>query len=203
MTTAPNRQFVDLRLLKPASPSSSYTELDWGFGGRSVGKSPHGEWIHDIDSHTTEPESDSGVSSPHPTLPDVSLERGTMRHPGSGEMREYEEAWKHLDVLPVGPGGGVHEGQRVSVFLETGQAGDRRRGMVCRVGQFVQGIVRDGDDVSVQRWAWDEEEREWKPVARIGHAAMACDVTWKDEVNDGDIIVRDGVEWTVKALRVW
>lgn len=202
--TAPNKQFVDLRLIKPSSPSAPYTQLDWGIGGRSVGTPGHGEWIHDIDSRTEEPEPDAGDSFPHPTLPDVSLERGKMRHPESGEIRDYEEAWKHIDILP-NLTGELHEGKRVSVFLEmdeVGEGGTRRRGMISRVGQCCQGIVRDGQEVSVQRWMRADGEG-WKKVAQIGDAIMACDATWKSELKDGEQVHRDGSTWIVKAVKVW
>ncbi|RPD77351.1 hypothetical protein L226DRAFT_610684 [Lentinus tigrinus ALCF2SS1-7] len=202
--TAPNKQFVDLRLIKPSSPSEPYTTLDWGIGGRSVGTPGHGEWIHDIDSRTEEPEADAGDTFPHPTLPDVSLERGRMRHPESGEIREYEEAWKHIDIDPD-PAGELHEGKRVSVFLEMdeeGAEGGRRRGMISRVGQFCQGIVRDGKEVSVQRWARTDGE-DWRKVAQIGDATMACEATWKEHLKEGDQVHHDGFVWTVKSVKVW
>ncbi|KAI0769803.1 hypothetical protein C8Q74DRAFT_1202200 [Fomes fomentarius] len=190
-----DKRFVDLRLLKPSDPSAGYTTLEWGIGGRSVGTSPHGKWIHDIDSRTMNPEPDEGDMSPHPTLPGVTIERGTMRHPESGELREYEEAWKKISVLPV-KCGGPHDGKIVTVFLESGGAGTARWGMICRVGQYVQGIVRDGQSVSVQRWAWLEGQREWKNVAQIGDASMVCDVTWKESLQGIDTtFTRDGYTW--------
>ncbi|KAI0701559.1 hypothetical protein C8T65DRAFT_579536 [Cerioporus squamosus] len=203
--TASNKQFVDLRLIKPSSPSAPYTVLDWGIGGRSVSTPGHGEWIHEIDSRTEEPEADAGDMFPHPTLPDVELERGRMRHPESGDVREYEEAWKHVDVAPD-PAGELHEGSRVSVFLEMDEkdegSGRRRRGMISRVGQYCQGIVRDGKGVSVQRWSWADGEG-WKKVAQIGDASMACDTTWREDLKEGDSVHRDGHSWFVKAAKVW
>lgn len=209
--TAPNRQFVDLRLIKPPSPSAPYTTLDWGIGGRSVGTPGHGEWIHDIDSRTDEPETDAGDTFPHPTLPDVSLERGRMRHPESGQISEYEEAWKHITVLPD-PAGGVHDGKRVCVLLEIQEshggkdAVPRRRGMIARVGQYCQGIVKDGKDVSVQRWTRVDGEG-WRKVAQIGDGPMACDATWDEHLTgsmkEGEVVVRDGFLWIVKSVKVW
>ena len=194
------KSFVDLRLLKPSDSTSPFTELDWGIGGRSVGSGNQGKWVHDIDSRTLDPEPDAGQMSPHPTLPDVTLERGTMRHPESGEVREYEEAWKHIPILPV-PCGGPYDGKVVSMFLESGAEGEHKRGMICRVGQYVQGIVRDGDAVSVQRWAWSEEEREWRNVARIGDAPMVCEATWTELFEGpGDSTIHDGVLWRVRSL---
>ncbi len=169
-----------------------------------MGTPEHGEWIHDIDSRTQDPEADAGDMFPHPTLPDVELERGRMRHRESGEVRDYEEAWKHIDVLPD-PAGELHEGRRVSVFLEMdeeGADGGRRRGMISRAGQYCQGIVRDGKYVSVQRWSRANREG-WKEVAHIGDASMVCDMTWTAVLKEGDKVERDGHSWVVKAVKVW
>ncbi|TFK87724.1 hypothetical protein K466DRAFT_548227 [Polyporus arcularius HHB13444] len=202
--TAPNGQFVDLRFHKPSPPCVRYTAFEWGFGGRSVGTPGHGEWIHDIDSRTENPEADAGDMFPHPTLPNVELERGKMRHPESGEIRDYEEAWKQIAVLPD-PAGELHEGRRVSVFIEMddeNQEGRRRRGMISRVGQFCQGIVKDDKGVSVQRWSWAIGEG-WKNVGQIGDASMACDMTWTMVLKEGDKVERDGYSWIVKTVKVW
>lgn len=200
--TSVDKRFVDLRLLKPSDTSSGYPTLEWGIGGRSVGTPTHGKWMHDIDSRTMNPEPDEGELSPHPTLPDVTIERGTMGHPESGELREYEEAWKDIPALPV-KCGGPHDGKIVTVLLESGGAGTARWGMICRVGQYVQGIVRDGQSVSVQRWAWSEGAREWKKVAQIGDASMVCDVTWNESLQGiGKTFTRDGYTWRKTSTAV-
>ena len=129
--------------MKPADSSAPFTSLDWGIGGRSVGTSSHGEWVHDIDSRTDNPdEKDEGDMCPHSELSDVTLERGKMRHPASGEIREYEEGWKDLEILPVG---GSHKGERCSVVLETvsdaTHSAETGRGLIVRVGQYCQGII--------------------------------------------------------------
>ncbi|TBU37422.1 hypothetical protein BD309DRAFT_876479 [Dichomitus squalens] len=207
--TAHNRQFVDLRLVKPADPLAPFTCLDWGIGGRSVGILSHGEWIHDIDSRTENPdEKDEGDMHPHPELPNVILERGKMRHLESGEIREYEEGWKDLVILPVG---GPETGRRTSVVLETAfDASDKsavagtRRGLIVRVGQFCQAILRDGPSIVVERWLWTADEG-WKMLARIGEGAhLPCDLTWSGEaLASGDHCSKEGIPWVVKEVRVW
>ncbi|KAM5538588.1 hypothetical protein V8D89_007617 [Ganoderma adspersum] len=198
--TARNRQFVDLRLFKPEDPSGPFTLLEWGLAGRSVGTPSHGVWIHDIDSRTEHPhdETDEGDMFPQPEHPDVVLERGKMRHPESGEIREYEEAWKDPPVLAVA-------GRRLSVVLETkpNASGARATGMVVRVGQFCQGILRVGAVIVVERWAWTEDGG-WELSARIGDGTdLPCDVTWDGGLAAGDECSRNGVSWIAKEVYTW
>ncbi|KAI1794760.1 hypothetical protein LXA43DRAFT_970894 [Ganoderma leucocontextum] len=196
--TAHNRQFVDLRLLKPADPSAPFASLEWGLAGRSVGTPSHGIWIHDIDSRTENPgdEKDEGDMFPQPEHPDVILERGRMRHPESGEVREYEEAWKDPTVLSIGGG-------RVSVVLETASGASGARGLVVRVGQFCQGILRVGSVIVVERWAW-LEGGGWKLSAQVGDGGhLPCDVTWDGGLAVGDECSRNGVSWIAKEVRNW
>ena len=178
-----------------------FAALDWGFAGRSVGTPTHGVWTHEVDSRTRHPERDApdeGDTSPHPTMEGVTLEKGRMRHPESGEVREYEEAWRGVEVSAV-------RGERVSVVLEMEMAASEERGVIVRVGQFCQGIVRVGDEIVVERWVWSDEEGVWARVARIGDAAatLPCDATWAETVREGDKIARDGFVWSVTAAKAW
>ncbi|OJT12811.1 hypothetical protein TRAPUB_10646 [Trametes pubescens] len=208
--TTPNRHFVDLRFYKSGpSPDDStpsaercFTALEWGIGGLSVGTPERGKWLHEISSRTEHPEkeTDEGDMFPHPTMPDVALERGHMTHPDSGEMREYEEAWKSLPVLSVG---GPHPEKRVAVFLQMREdpvAGTTRRGAVVRIGQHCQGIVRDGKDVCVQRWSWVDDG--WKKVGQVGEFDIPCDSTWTN-VREGDTVERGQVVWDVKEVALF
>ncbi|KAI0669127.1 hypothetical protein C8Q78DRAFT_977913 [Trametes maxima] len=171
--TTPGRHFVDLRFTLPAPLST----LERGLAGRSVGTPTHGKWIHEISSRTTHPEdeADEGTMSPDPSRPDVEIERGRMAHPETGEVREYEEAWKAVPVLALP--GDAPPGHRVSVWLELQRNKPGRRGTVVRVGQFCQGIVRDGESVSVQRWAWADDK--WTKVGQLGDIPIPCELTFE------------------------
>ncbi|KAI0366680.1 hypothetical protein BV20DRAFT_638902 [Pilatotrama ljubarskyi] len=195
--TTPSRRFVDLRFFKSTDPSASpLTALEWGFAGRSVGTPTHGKWIHEISSRTEHPEgeADEGDMFPHPTLPDVELERGSMVHPETGEVREYEEAWKAVPVLAVG---GPHDGKAVSILLEMRQDLLGRRGVIVRIGQYCQGIVRDGSKVSVQRWTWTDGM--WTKVGQVGDFDIPCDATWT-KLEEGETVERGGAVWDVKEV---
>ena len=157
-----------------------------------------------VDSRSTHPAAeppDEGDLRPHPTMADVELESGRMRHPESGVVREYEEAWRAVEVRGV-PG----EERCVSVVLEIGLGegaeGASAKGMVVRVGQYCQGIVRIGSEVTVERWAWSEE-RKWVCVARIGSATLPCATTWMTSPKEGDRIECGGFTWNVSAVKTW
>ncbi|KAI0647656.1 hypothetical protein C8Q79DRAFT_521993 [Trametes meyenii] len=193
--TTPGRHFVDLRFTLPAPLST----LEWGIAGRSVGTPTQGKWIHEISSRTTHPEdeSDEGTMSPDQTRPDVELERGRMAHPETGEPREYEEAWKAIPVLAL-PGDAPPD-HRVSVWLELQRTKPGRRGTVVRVGQFCQGIVREGESISVQRWAW--ADGKWAQVGLVGDIAMPCELTF-EPLPRRSVISHDNSDfvWEVKEV---
>ncbi|KAJ8454983.1 hypothetical protein ONZ51_g12708 [Trametes cubensis] len=199
LTTPRHRHFIDLRLSSP-----SLDTLEWGFSGSSVGTPTHGKWIHEISSRIDHPdgEADEGDMFPHPTLPDVELERGRMRRPDTGEIREYEEAWKAVPVVPGGGGGPrpLKGDKRVSVWLEMQDTATDRRGSIVRVGQYCQGIVRDGSKISVQRWMWTDGT--WAKVGQIGDFDIPCNVTWST-LDEGEAREHDGDAWEVKEVTAW
>ncbi|KAI8978886.1 hypothetical protein BD414DRAFT_421546 [Trametes punicea] len=201
--TTPTRHFVDLRFFLRSDAHSDAAKLltiEWGFAGRSVGTATHGKWIHEISSRTEHPEdeSDEGDIFPHPTLPNIELERGQMRHPDSGKVIEYEEAWKAVPVLPVG---GPYDAMHISVRLELrGDEISDKRGAIVRVGQYCQGILRDGANVSAQRWLWSDGS--WKRIAQFGDLDIPCDATW-ETVKEGERIGRGDALWDVMEVSVW
>ncbi|EIW51559.1 uncharacterized protein TRAVEDRAFT_67718 [Trametes versicolor FP-101664 SS1] len=202
--TTPHRRFVDLRFLNPPSPPAASPptpptspSLEWGTAGYSAGTPTHGTWTHDLSSRPTHPdgETDVGTMEPHPSLPDVEIERGRMAHLDTGEVRAYEEAWRAVPVLPD------ESGKRIAVLLEMRRDGGdmTRRGTVVRVGQYCQGIVRDGGDISVQRWLWTAGA--WANVGQVGGFDIPCDATWA-VVQEGDTVERSGAVWDVKEVAV-
>ncbi|KAI0771101.1 hypothetical protein BD413DRAFT_604466 [Trametes elegans] len=191
--TTPGRHFVDLRFYLPSSPSPHLTELEWGIAGRSVGTPTHGKWIHEISSRSAHPEdeTDEGDMCPHPALPGVELERGRMRRPDSGVLTEYEEAWKPVPV--------DHAGDRTCVWLELRRDGPARRGAIVRVGQYCQGLVRDGERVSAQRWV-RTAAGVWEKVGQVGEDDIPCDAAWGAALEQGDTVERNGAVWDVNEV---
>lgn len=140
--------------------------LDWAFAGLAIHTSPttdnNGRFTplrtrfhHELDSRCAERESvrgfiDEGDMWPDPNFPRLELERGHMPHPETGLLTPYDELWHGL--APKGTG--AVPGQPVCVVLERRSANDDLDGLIIRVGQFVQGILRLGEHMKVQRWMW-------------------------------------------------
>ena len=92
-----------------------------------------------MDSRTTDAVQDEGDMWPLENG-DV-LEKGAMPRPGTGAVTEYEELWRDLDVAPAW--------RRSVVWVLDG-----RKGMVIRVGEWMEGILRDEMGITVERWEW-------------------------------------------------
>ena len=166
-----------------------------------------GKWTHWIDSRVgdidtgAEPVVDEGVMCPNPDVAvGGTLEKGRMANPSSGDEMDYEEVWVPEEVLGVpgfpslgaalGNGGDGDEGseergvkgKKCCVVLEldtdSGGKGGVRRGMVVRLGQYCQALLRTGEgekDITVERLKWDGETGRWDKVVRIGEEEVPTD----------------------------
>ncbi|ORY63518.1 uncharacterized protein BCR38DRAFT_517016 [Pseudomassariella vexata] len=172
--TSPQRRFVDVRLLLPL-PSVSEKQLDWAFAGTSEHnakeKPPHSVFRHWVDSRYVDAEkvSDEGdvfEGDEGTGVRGEVLERGKMENPDSGRVEEYEECW--VDGLERDGKMGV--GGWVLRFEDGDEKDGRTRGMMVRIGEVVQGILRIGGEVGVGRWKIGAQggEREREFVAEIG-----------------------------------
>jgi hypothetical protein len=134
------------------------TELNWAFAGLSrstraefdtagkLTKPMHTAWDHWIDSETEEEVNDEG---------DMFLQSdGTVLEKGVNEDgTTYEELWEDLGIRVVG-----RDEKRVSYVLRAEDLSKRTRGMVIRIGEWIQGTLRVGNEFTVVRWMWDAEE---------------------------------------------
>lgn len=98
------------------------------------------------------------------TIPDsdFSLEHGHAEDPKvPGRWRTHEEMWRDIPILACAP-----SSKRVCVVLRTEgeMAGARWRGVIIRLGQFIQGIIKRGDLTSVERWEFIETEETGSDV---------------------------------------
>ncbi|KAI7177906.1 hypothetical protein KC343_g13082 [Hortaea werneckii] len=202
LTTAAKR-FVDIRVLKDSSSSQDgstpiestdlkpFSALDWAFAGTSSSSvgSPdengnavaHCEWRHWIDSRTEKPEDvvDEGKMYPIEGDGQRSLEKGSMVNPGTGRMTEYEEIWRDVDAVGIpavvgSEGVGAEDEGKVSAVLILDEPGQRARGMVVRIGQYCQGVLRVKGEFSVERWEWAGEEKGWERKVRMGSLFLPC-----------------------------
>ncbi len=198
--------------------------LDWAFAGRSERGPPtkqggggdqggkkataHGIYHHTIDSRHVDPtgvrdeghfydyEEDAGGAQV------LELEKGEMENSATGTVQRYEELWADVpvNILPA------DEGRRVCVVLQTADG----KGMVIRVGQFCQGILRNGQDIVVERWRWDmggkggKGDAMWKRLVRMGQGQVPCNATFEtSEVAKGRVFELGGNKWTVEEVVRW
>ncbi|KAK0715470.1 hypothetical protein B0H67DRAFT_645217 [Lasiosphaeris hirsuta] len=214
--TSPERRFVDLRILLDAQPSPGgnypFSALEWGIAGTSSSslRAPtsseppgqqisHAQWRHWINSRTVDVENaiDEGDNLPQPD--GTVLEKGRMVNPTTGRETDYEEVW-HSDTIDA-----VH-GATVCIVLKLQRdeedSSPLERGMVVRLGQYCQAIVRKGPgdgDVTVERLKWDDATEEWVKQVRIGDAEVPTDFAtyFGIEAMVGDNILVGEDVWTV------
>lgn len=164
LTTGP-RRFVDLRVYLPEKPEDglpnadgvpALDRLEWGFAGQSKGTPAewdgprlvtpaHGTWIHWVDSQKPDGYEDDGfMYDQHDGL---TWEKGIMEHPKTRKLTPYEEVWE--DFAPAKDAAG----NMIALTLVYTETGNRSKGMVIRVGDWIQGILRDAaGNITVERW---------------------------------------------------
>jgi len=182
--TSSGKRFVDVRVLLAGGdfPQNQFGEeissrLEWGFAGTSEGTKAvvekgklvnpaHTIWTHWVDSKSLDITMDDGYMYDQENG-DV-LELGSMAHPDSNIITKYEEVWKDLDIEITGT-----DDKRNSAVLRY-DGGPEDRGMVIRVGQFIQGVRRKSHHgeviTSVARWQWINNA--WHRLLVVG----ACDI---------------------------
>lgn len=182
-------------------PSS---RLDWGFAGTSFSTAPteaeaaeqkaliaHAKWTHWVDSRHADAEAVSDAGDMFALQDGRTLEMGSMVNPETGELGKYEEIWRDVEVVGTGVDGGKGEGgggnsqddaarqkgqrKKTCTVLVLDAPEHQARGMVVQLGQFCQGILRCGDEVSSERWIW-AETRGWLREVSLGRFFVPCGV---------------------------
>lgn len=126
----------------------------------------------------------------YPQPDHLTLEKGSMLNPDTGVDGEYEELWHDVDPTAV-PG---EDRVRVLV-LQLHDDAHGTRGSVVRLGRHMQGFVRVGDHVAVERWEWDDG---WKRTVRVGEIGLPCEKILKGEtLSEGDVVDVGGKSWMV------
>lgn len=198
--TSQTSHYVDVRIYKDEhQKTQDESILEWAFAGKShttrgatddgVSKPQHSVWEHWIDSKSDNPSIDEGDMWPQANG-DV-LERGTQKHPVTGLDCEYEELWADLDVEVVG-----NEKTRISVALKVENSDKSTRGLIVRVGSWCQGLLKIGDELTIERWQWINSE--WNRIVRIGDGILPCDATFIDQIfSEEGIVQSGGLLWKV------
>jgi hypothetical protein len=165
LTTAA-KYFVDVRIFLSTSPTNTIESLEWGFAGTSNSTPAQGEipahtvWTHWVDSKTTEEVKDEGDMYPQEN--GEVLEYGSMLNPAKGVVEKYEERWVDLSPTVISP-----EKEFVSWVMKCEDVERGVRGMVIRIGQYIQGVLRKGNEIKVGRWMWSTTNG-WEIVVDIG-----------------------------------
>ncbi|KAK3070184.1 hypothetical protein LTR53_010906 [Teratosphaeriaceae sp. CCFEE 6253] len=164
----------------------------------------HSTWMHWVSNRTRDVDGVSDEGDMFPQGGGRVLEKGSMVNPDTGEVTEYEEMWFDPEVkaVPVkGNGferGGQSGGETVTAGSGIERAGNGRgaedakprvcvvmqlhddeheaRGVVVRVGQHVQGILRVGEQLSLERWEWKGvgKHEGWQRQVRMGDLWLPC-----------------------------
>ncbi|KAJ8069926.1 hypothetical protein OCU04_000335 [Sclerotinia nivalis] len=213
--TSADKHYVDIRILDPSKPLPNNTSdpqaisrLEWGFAGSAIStpaefkdgdkstliRPAHTQWIHEIDNKIRNPgpnDRDEGFMYPVRGTNEV-LEKGAMVNPETGKLEDYEELWEDLEVEMM-------EGKKSDYFmswvLKTKGTDGEVNGMVIRIGEWIQGVKRNGDEFSVFRWKWNIKDG-WERVLAIGEDLKLDSRIFENETSVGDSFKTDGgVEW--------
>ncbi|KAK3679411.1 hypothetical protein LTR78_000972 [Recurvomyces mirabilis] len=199
LTSGENR-FVDIRILKGSEnetksnlPVPLLSGLDWAFAGFSHSELQHDDngkpyahstwqhWVSDRARNVDEVKDEGDMFE----MPDGrTLEKGRMVNPATGQETDYEEVWRDgvAKVVPEDESDGADDreegeaGKKKCVVLMLHDDEHEARGMVVRMGQFVQGVLRAGSHFSLERWEWmgTAQKEGWQRVVRMGDSWMPC-----------------------------
>lgn len=99
------------------------------------------------------------------------LEKGRMVNPATGRMTDYEECWQDVKVKATDDTG---KSKCIVMRMEDKDKHGRDvRGMVIRVGQYVQGIARIAKHLALEQWEW-EEGQGWRSLYQMGNFWLPC-----------------------------
>lgn len=189
--TSPRKHYVDTRILLAADEHGSITTIDWAFAGTSstspaTGDKPeHTVWTHWVDSTTPNAEAVKDEGDMITLANGQVVERGEMVNPKTGRMEKYEESW--ADIRPLG--------EKVGWVVKA--QGQGARGMMIRIGGFVQGVLRRGSDVGIKRWRYAVGDDGWDEIVGIGVCDIPAELleTFSNMEEGGKFMGSNGLEW--------
>ncbi len=160
--------------------SLPFSRLDWAFSGTSSSKIvsdpddpekkiSHSKWAHWVSNRSPDVDDviDEGDMYPQPEGLRT-IEKGRMVNPATGLLTAYEESW--LDPEPFST---VEGERRRCVVLRLHDDANHARGVVVRIGEYCQGVVRIGNDFALERWMWDAKQG-WQRLVRLGELVLPC-----------------------------
>lgn len=139
----------------------------------------HSTWHHTIDSRFPDATAvkDEGIMTP--TSLGRTSERGVMVNPATGVMTKYEELWRDITPIIIPSVSDIVVEDKTCMVLELrSEEHPEAQGMIVRVGQYCQGVMRVGEEFTAERWKWcdDRTGSGWKRQARIGDYWLPCGV---------------------------
>ncbi|KAL8784899.1 MAG: hypothetical protein Q9213_003712 [Squamulea squamosa] len=160
--TSPRGYYVDIRVCNKqqahlsSDPKTFNGQLQWAFAGTKetlqIGGRTISTWHHPIDSLSDDPKPDKGEMI---ELEDGdTLEKGETVDEETGEVVRYEELWEELPLDSM-----KKEAGPVCIVLKIDEAhGVEGSGMVIRIGGYCEGIFKDSQGITIERWEWVEGE---------------------------------------------
>lgn len=133
------------------------------------------------------------------TLTDtLTLEHGHAFHPHLKAVKSHEEMWEDEDVLST-----EVTGKKMCVVLGLSDDEKGIRGAIIRLGQYVQGIVVMGNEITAERWEWTKEGK-WKRTKRVGRQMLPCAVLMGTMgMGVGEVVRYGEFEWRVQEIWEW
>ena len=126
------------------------------------------------------------------------LEYGAMVNPKKGTVENYEECWLDLEAGRVGDEPGY-----TSWVLRCEDDGRGVKGMLIRIGEHIQGVMRKSKEISVGRWKWTAEQG-WSNSVVLGELEPPSVVFGRGPVKEGDIMKgSDELEWVCIEKFTW
>ncbi len=126
------------------------------------------------------------------------LETGRMVNPETGIEEDYEECWVDIEPKVVD-----REGEYRSWVLRCEGEGTGIRGVIVRVGVFIQAALRKGEDFSLGRWMWSEG-KGWEKIVSIGNLEVPSGAFEGDELLLRQKVKgEDGLEWDCVESFSW
>ncbi|KAF2133444.1 hypothetical protein P153DRAFT_332231 [Dothidotthia symphoricarpi CBS 119687] len=218
--TSPNHTFVDIRFFKPMRPGEEtllpnrgeIERLEWCFAGQSeshpiVPGVTHSTWMHWLDSRhpVAAPNMPVDEGDMYPIDTDLTLEHGHAFQPLMHAVKTHEEMWRDVSTLSTNS-----TGSKICVVLRCHADAAGVRGVIVRVGQFCQGIVMKGEQVTAERWEFDfegegkEETGNWKRIGKVGDLFLPCAVAFRPEIlKQGGRVKYWDFEWVVEDVWEW
>lgn len=173
--------------------------LDWAIAGttkseaRNDPKSPGKEigtstFYHWIDSRTTKPEDATDEGDMYPQPDGTTLEKGAMVNPDTGNLTDYEELWDDSELSDGTP----------CVVLQTESEEEGCRGMVILLGEYCQGFMRVGREITLERWK-KTRDGQWRREFRLGNGELPCgkELLFTSKIRVGEEVVLGGRSWKV------